>query len=137
MIKIDQDTFRNNKLYFGSRDSKQRKDYQQWRLSKVKDIIYEYFPEYSLFLEGDEAVVDYYISRLRHLNDFKFRYKLAYSLSLKSDYMESVTTNEFNRIIYKFKNYIHHNKNSSDLKFKMKNIFLEGKKPMNGHRFYW
>lgn len=108
-MRIDQDTFKEGKLNFGPRYSSQRDTLHQWRWEQFRDLFELNYPEYVMVMYGmKESKITKVLINLKK-STFKMKDKLAYGLSYGD--MELVNTNEFAKIIRKFKNYLRQTQN--------------------------
>ena len=103
-MRIDQDTYKNNVLNFGLKESNQRNRLYEWRWQQFIDIITVDYPEYFLKFYSHRQIRKYHLSQLIRLMNFKMSPKLRAALNYAD--MESVNTAEFAKIMRKLTNYI-------------------------------
>ena len=104
MMQINQDTYKEGKLYFGMRGSPQRDKVYAHRNDIFMEVLLQDFPEYYLLLQGDRRKVSKYMQRMAASIKFKYMYKLASGLSYDS--LETVGYNEFGILIQRFERFL-------------------------------
>lgn len=123
MRKIDQDTFKENKLNFGMLHSKLRNDIFSYRWESFINTFSDFYPEITIKLlnvgNDDYRNIELILYNLKKRLDSPIKYKLYHGLDYKR--MEKVTTQEFKQVITKLTNYLHHNR---DKRVMLNNLFI-------------
>jgi len=105
-MQINQDTFQNDKLYYGMKNGRQRLQLMWFRADKFKDLFIDDYPDIFLKLQGEHRRV------VKFLNDYKihshFKYISQLSSGITDSTMEAVCTDEFEVLIKRFRNHLHH-----------------------------
>ena len=101
-----QDSYKDDKLFYGALNSRQRIQLKYYRMDKFRDLFIENFPEVYLRLISSDSVFYRFIHVYGHKSHFKYIEQLANGI--KDSSLENVTTEEFNTLIKRFKNHLHH-----------------------------
>jgi len=103
-MQINQDSFKEGKLNFGMMNSPQRDEVYSYGHHIFNELILKDCPEYHLLLQGERQSIRRYIVRMTTYVNFKYMNKLASGLTYSS--LKSLSPNEFNAIINRFKRYL-------------------------------
>ena len=109
-MKIDQDTFKNGSLNYGSHGTEQRERLYEWRWQQFIDLISEKYPEYFFKFYSHKRIREYHLNQLCKKIGFGMKNKLRYALNYSD--LESVNSSEFEKILKKFRNYLQHGNNT-------------------------
>ncbi len=120
-MKINQDTFTNDRLNFGAYNTTQRDELYKYRLDLFRELILKEYPEHYMKLQGDRKSVSQYTTRLRSKSSFKLRNKLSYALTYGD--LETLNTSEFRKILGKFNRFLLLH---ADVERELKQIFSKG-----------
>lgn len=113
-MKINQDTFKDGKLYFGDIENPRRLSLWKWRWHQFISSFETYFPEVIINLGSIDLRRSFIVAdNVKELH-YKYSVKLYYALDF--DDMEKINTSEFDKIIKTFKNYLHHSTEADKLR---------------------
>jgi len=101
---INQDTFKDDILNYGTLFTIQREKLYAWRWQEFTNVVLEIYPEYFLKLYSHEKIRNFHLINLTNVINFKMRDKLRVGLNYET--LEHVNSVEFDKIVKKFKNYI-------------------------------
>ena len=113
-MKIDEDTYKDGELYYGSISSEIRLNLWNWRWMSILNLFETKYPEVIINLINPSFVNSYKIMDNFKRLSFKYKHKIYWSLDYQE--MEKVTNVEFKILLKKFKNYLIHTKEIEKIK---------------------
>ncbi len=116
---INQDTFKDDILNYGTLFTIQREKLYAWRWQEFINVVLEMYPEYFLKLYSHEKIRNFHLINLTNVINFKMRDKLRVGLNYET--LEHVDPVEFDKIVKKFKNYI---KQGGEIEQEMRQSFF-------------
>jgi hypothetical protein len=113
-MQIDQDTYKDGKLYYGGITSERRVNFWNWRWMSILNLFETKYPEIIINLIHPSIIDSYKImDNIKRLS-FKYKHKIYWALDYNE--MEKVNNVEFKILLNKFKNYLIHTKEIEKIK---------------------
>lgn len=107
MRQIEKDTFKDGGLFYGGKDSEQRKRIDDYRLNLFFDCFIDKYPEIYLSLPKDKIG---FLRKFKSWDCKEIPYKGFPAILEAIDSLENITNHEYSILISRFKRSLNHNK---------------------------